>query len=60
MTAEAAFKAVGRALQAAVRAEGGGHPLDEGDHVTIAVCDYGAGNVRSVLSALERIGCRAS
>src|SRR2546430_4125681 len=27
------------------------HPFDEGSLVKVAVCDYGAGNVRSVLAA---------
>ena len=46
--AEAAFKAVGRALRAAVAARGRRAPVDEGAAVNVAVCDYGAGNVRSV------------
>ena len=41
--AEAAFKAVGRALRAAVRVEGAGVPSTKGVAVNVAVCDYGAG-----------------
>src|SRR5205823_13794940 len=34
----------------------GRHPLDEGDLVKVAVCDYRAGNIRSVEIALRRLG----
>ena len=44
--AEAAFKAVGRALRAAVRLESAGAAVDEGRPVKVAICEYGAGNVR--------------
>ena len=54
--AEAAFKAVGRALRAAVRAEGSRDSFDEGRAVRVAICEYGAGNVRSVALAFERLG----
>ena len=35
------------------------HPVDEGDPVKVAVCDYRAGNIRSVEIALRRLGARA-
>ena len=54
--AEAAFKAVGRALRAAVRAGRRGAPVDEGPPVKVAICEYGAGNVRSVEIAFRRLG----
>ena len=44
--AEAAFKAVGRALRAAVRLESAAAAVDEGRPVNVAICEYGAGNVR--------------
>ena len=54
--AEAAFKAVGRALRVAVAREGAGLPSTKGLAVRIAICAYGAGNVRSVELAFERLG----
>ena len=55
--AEAAFKAVGRALRAAVRPRAPGsrrrRACCEG-----RVCDYGAGNVRSVVLAFARLGAQ--
>ncbi len=48
--AEAAFKAVGRALRAAVAGRRARPPVDEGLAVTtVSVCDYGAGNTLSVV-----------
>ena len=54
--AEAAFKAVGRALRVAVRREGDGLPSTKGLPVKVAICEYGAGNVRSVELAFRRLG----
>ena len=57
--AEAAFKAVGRALRARSRAEGAGLPSTKGAAVKVAICDYGAGNVRSVEIAFAAARRRA-
>ena len=57
--AEAAFKAVGRALRAAVQGRGRRCSVHEGLAVRVAVCEYGAGNVRSVVLACERLGADA-
>ena len=54
--AEAAYKAVGRALQDGAAAGVGRHPVDEGPAVKVAVCDYRAGNIRSVEIAMRRLG----
>ena len=35
---------------------GRGAPVDEGPPVKVAICDYGAGNIRSVELALRRLG----
>ena len=52
--AEAAFKALGRALREACSL--GDRRLDEGRAVRVVLADYGAGNLRSVCSALARAG----
>ncbi len=57
--AEAAYKALGQALRQAVAPGGGGHPLDEGSGMKVAIADYGAGNLRSLSSALAAGGRRA-
>ncbi len=54
--AEAAYKALGQALRQAVAPGDAGHPLDEGRGVKVAIADYGAGNLRSLSSALARAG----
>ena len=41
---------------AGVRARRRGHPLDEGARVKVVLADYGAGNLRSVCSALDARG----
>src|SRR5207253_7745716 len=42
------------------RARGGrDRAVDQGECVRVAVCDYGAGNVRSVLVAFARLGAEA-
>ena len=54
--AEAAFKALGQALRQAVAPRRRGDPLDEGRRVRVVLADYGAGNLRSLSSALARAG----
>ena len=54
--AEAAFKALGRALRQAVRARAGRRPVDQRTGMKVVLADYGAGNLRSVCSALVRAG----
>src|SRR5207253_1075636 len=39
---------------------GRGASLHQGASVKVAVCDYGAGNVRSVLAAFARLGADAA
>ena len=55
--AEAAFKALGRALREACAQTCGRGPLDQGRRMRVVIADYGAGNLRSVSSALIRAGC---
>ena len=54
--AEAAYKALGQALRQAVALAGERDPLDEGRRVKVVIADYGAGNLRSLSSALARAG----
>ena len=55
-TAEAAYKAVGRAVADRGARRVGWDPVDEGRLMKVAVCDYRAGNIRSVEIALRRLG----
>ena len=54
--AEAAYKALGTGAQAGGGPGRRGHPIDEGRGVRVAIADYGAGNLRSLSSALVRAG----
>ena len=57
--AEAAFKALGRALREACSRDGALDRSTKGaSAVKVVLADYGAGNLRSVCSALERAGGR--
>ena len=56
--AEAAFKAVGRALRNRGAHRKRRDPVDQRVAVNVAICEYGAGNVRSVALAFERLGAR--
>ena len=37
----------------------GGNPLLKGDVIMIAVIDYGAGNIFSIINALDYLGCKS-
>jgi imidazoleglycerol-phosphate dehydratase len=56
---EASFKAVARCLRDALRVEGAGVPSTKGTLGTIAVLDYGIGNLASAHKALVHLGAQA-
>ena len=54
--AEAAYKALGQSFRQAVAPGGAGIRSTKGARVRVAIADYGAGNLRSLSSALIRAG----